>query len=121
MAFIATMEWRIVREFITDDETEIAVHYLSSSAEKHARAKARMKYLEKHIKSVLAIESLKKTGSSQAANKVQAEASEAYQNILSDYEVSVYEYTLVDDKRFAAEATIEAWRTISSSNRRGHL
>jgi hypothetical protein len=110
-----------VKQFITDDETEVAVHYLSSSAEKHARAKARMKYLEKHVKSVLAIESLKKAGSSQAANKVQAEASEAYKNILVDYEIAVYEYTLVDDKRFAAESTIEAWRTISSSNRRGNI
>jgi leucyl aminopeptidase (aminopeptidase T) len=110
-----------VKQFITDEETEVAVHYLASSAEKHARAKAKMKYLEKHVKSVLAIESLKKAGKSNAANKTLAEASKAYQDILAEYEIAVYEFTLVDDKRFAAESTIEAWKVISYSLRRGNI
>jgi hypothetical protein len=110
-----------MKQFITDDETEVAVHYLSGSAEKHARAKARMKYLEKHVKSVLAVETMKQKGKSMTENKTRAEASEAYQAILADYEIAVYEFTLVDDKRFAAESAIEAWRTISSSNRRGNI
>ena len=110
-----------MRQFITDEETEAAVHYLSSSAEKHARAKAHMKYLEKHVKSVLAIETMKQKGKSMTENKTRAEGSQAYLDITADYEIAVYEFTLVDDKRFAAESTIEAWRTISSSNRRGNI
>lgn len=110
-----------MKQFITDDETENAVHYLAESAEKHARAKAKMKYLEKHIKSVLSIEAMKQKGKSMTENRARAEGSEAYTNITKEYEIAVYEFTLVDDKRFAAESTIEAWRTISSSNRRGNI
>ncbi len=108
-------------QFITDQETERAVHYLSSSAEKHARAKARVKYLEKHVKSVLAIEALNQKGKSMAENKARAEASTAYKATLEEYEIAVYEFTLVDDKRFAAESVIEAWKVISYSIRRGNI
>jgi len=110
-----------MKEFIDDDQVEAAVNSLSESAERHARAKGRMKYWEKRIKSILAIEALKQKGKSMTENKTRAEASEAYEAALNEYEESVYAYTLVDDKRSAAEATIEIWRTISSSNRRGHL
>jgi len=110
-----------MREFITEDEVEAAVHSLALGAENHARAKAKMKYWEKHIKSVLAIEALRQKGKSMTENKTRAEASDAYQKATKDYEESVFDFTLKEDKRAAAEATIEAWRTISSSNRRGNI
>ena len=110
-----------MKEFITDEQVEAAVHSLSESAERHARAKGRMKYWEKHIKSVLAISSLAQKGKSMAENKTRAEASEAYKEALSEYEESVYTYTLVDDKRSAAEATIEIWKAITYSARRGNI
>lgn len=110
-----------MREFITEEQVEAAIHSLSDKAESHARAKGRMRYWEKHIKSVLAIETLKQRGKSMTENKTRAEASEAYKAALSEYEESVYTFTLSDDKRAAAEATIEMFRTITASNRRGNI
>jgi len=77
--------------------------------------------MEKHIKSVLAEQSIKQTGKSMSENRTRAEAGEAYRMALEDYQISVYEYTLIDDKRYAAEALIDAWRTMSSSLRKGNI
>lgn len=110
-----------MKEFITEDEVEKALHYLSSSAKDYARWKARMKHLELHRKSVRAAEILNAKGNTISENTQKGEASEAYKNILMEYEDAVYEFTLIDAYRKAAEAKIEAWRTISSSNRRGHV
>lgn len=110
-----------MREFISEDEVEKAIRYLAKSAEDYAKWKARMKYLENHRKSVRAAEILRATGKTIAENTQRGEASTAYQEALKEYEEAVYEFTLIDAYRNAAEAKIEAWRTISSSNRRGHV
>lgn len=110
-----------MKEFITDEDVEKAIQYLAKSAKPYSEWKARMKYLELHRKSVRAIESLNQTGKSMAENNTKAEASEAYANILNEYAEAVEEFTLLDAYRNAAETKIEAWRTISSSNRRGNI
>lgn len=110
-----------MREIITEDEVEKALHYLSSSVKDYARWKSRMKYLESHRKSVRAACILKATGKTMAENTQRGEAAEDYKKVLLDYEDAVYEFTLIDAYRHAAEAKIEAWRTVSASNRRGHV
>jgi len=110
-----------MKEFITEEEVERAINYLAASSEDFAKWKGRMKFLELHRKSVRAAETLHASGKSMAENKERGEASTAYKNILIEYHEAVYEFELINAYRNAAEAKIEAWRTISSSNRRGHV
>jgi len=110
-----------MKEFISEDEIEKAINYLSSSAKDYAKWKSRMKFLENHRKSVRAAEVLRATGKTMAENKERGEASTAYKNVLIEYNEAVYEFTLIEAYRNAAESKIEAWRTISSSNKRGHV
>lgn len=110
-----------MKEFISEEEVEKAIRYLAKSAEDYAKWKARMKYLEHHRKSVRAAAILKATGKTISENTIRGENSEEYKESLKEYEEAVYEFTLLDAYRNAAETKIEAWRTISSSNRRGHV
>ena len=108
-------------DFISEAEIEKALNYLRDTAENYAKWKSRMKFLELHRKSVRAAEILNANGSSMGENKERGEASQAYKDILKEYEEAVYEFTLIDARRNAAESKISAWQTISSSNRRGHI
>ena len=108
-------------QFIKDNEIEAALNYLRDTAKPYAQWKGRMKYLESHRKSVRSAEVLRATGKTISENLHRGEASEAYREILKEYEESVYEYTLLDALRAAAEAKIEAWRTLSASYRRGNI
>ena len=105
---------------ITDEETQRALDYLITSAIDYKDWKSRVKYLEKHHKSVLACEALKGSGKI-SENKLRAEASEAYKNILLDYKEAVAEFTLLEAYRNAAETKIELYRTMSASLRRGNV
>ena len=107
--------------FISDEDCQKAIDYLAKSAKPYSEWKSRVKFLEHHRKSVRAVESLNQTGKSMAENNAKAEASEAYNNILIEYEEAVAEFTLLEAYRKAAETKIEVWRTISSSNRRGNI
>jgi hypothetical protein len=110
-----------MKEFVSEEEVEKAINYLSSSAKDYARWKSRMKFLELHRKSIRAAEILSAKGNTISENTQKGEASEAYKKILMDYEDAVYEFTLIDAYRNAAEAKVEAWKVISYSNRRGHV
>lgn len=110
-----------MREIITEDEVEKALHYLSSSVKDYAQWKSRMKYLEYHRKSVRAACILRATGKTMAENTQRGEAADDYKQALLDYKDAIYEFTLIDAYRHAAEAKIEAWRTVSASNRRGNI
>lgn len=110
-----------MKEFISDDEVEKAVHYLAESAKDYAKWRGRMKFLEQHRKSIRAAEVLRATGKTMAENTTRGEASTAYKNILIEYHEAVYEFELINAYRHAAETKIEVWRTVSSSNRKGHV
>lgn len=110
-----------MKEFITDEEVEKAIHYLAESAKPFAEWKARMKYLDHNRKAVKAAESLRQKGKSMTENNTRAEASEVYKQALMDYKEAVEEFTLIEAYRFAAETKIATWRTISSSLRRGNI
>lgn len=108
-------------EFITEAEVEKALNFLRDTAEDYAKWKSRMKYLELHRKSVRAAEFFKGKGSSAVVNKEHAENSTAYREILKEYEEAVYEFTVLDALRSAAETKISTWQTIQASNRKGHI
>lgn len=110
-----------MKDFITEEEVERAINYLASSAEDFAKWKGRMKFLELHRKSVRAAETLNANGNSMAENKERGEASTAYKNILIEYHEAVYEFELINAYRNAAAVKVDAWRTISSSNKAGHV
>ena len=110
-----------MKEIISEEEVEKAVHYLAESAKDFAGWKSRVEFLKSHKKSVRSAEVLGGKGSTMTENVHIGEASQAYKDILIKYEEAVYEFTLIDAYRKAAEARIEVWRTISSSNRKGHI
>lgn len=110
-----------MREWITEEEIEAALNYLRDTAKDFAKWKARMKYLELHRKSIRAAEILSAKGNTIGENTQRGEASQAYKDILKEYEEAVYEFTLIDARRNAAESKISAWQTVSSSNRKGHV
>lgn len=110
-----------MKEFISDEEVEKALHYLAESAKDYAKWRGRMKFLESHKKSVRAAEVLRATGKTISENATRGEASAAYKNILIEYHEAVYEFELINAYRHAAEIKIELYRTIAASNRRGNI
>ena len=110
-----------MKEFISEDEVERALKYLSESAKDFAKWRGRMKYLEQHRKSVRAAEVLRATGKTISENTTRGEASTAYKNILIEYHEAIYEFELINAYRNAAETKISLFQTISASNRRGHI
>lgn len=106
---------------ITDEEAQKAVDYLVNSSKDYATWKSRMKFLDKHRKTVRAVAMLKAKGSSVSENAIIGEASIEYQDCLKEYEESVYEFTLIDSYRKAAETKVELYRTMSASMRRGNI
>ena len=107
--------------FISEQEIEKALNYLRDTSEAYAKWKGRMKYLESHKKSIRSASVLKATGKTISENAHRGEASEEYKAVLMEYEEAVYEFTLLDAMRHAAEAKIEVWRTLSASYRRGNV
>lgn len=110
-----------MKEFITEEEVEKALNHLRDTAHDYAHWKSRMKYLEFHRKSVRAQEFFHGKGNSAAVNHEHAENSAAYRAILKEYEEAVYEFTVLDALRNAAETKISSWQTIQASNRKGHI
>lgn len=110
-----------MKNFISDENVEKALEYLATSAKPYAEWKSRMKWLEHRRNSVRSIASLQQKGKSNAENTTRAEASQDYQTVLNEYKEAVYEFTLIESYRKAAELKIEMYRTISASNRRGNV
>ena len=110
-----------MNEFISDKDVESALEYLATSAKPYAEWKSRMKWFEHKRKAVKSTVSLRQKGKSQSENSTRAEASPDYAQVLDEYKESVYEFTLIESYRKAAELKIELYRTISASNRRGNI
>jgi len=110
-----------MNDFLNDKEVERAIRYLASSAEDYSIARARMKHLEHHRKSVRASEFLRASGSSAAERAEMAEASTAYNEVVSDYKDAVAEFTLIDAKRHAADTWVDVWKVQEYAKRRGNI
>ena len=102
---------------IDDDDVDRALSWLVSNASKAAQARANKVLLEESCRTVKA-RLMKASGQeSLGAQEREALASDEYQTHLEGLKAAVYEDTQYTLLRQAAEARIEAWRTMSSNNR----
>lgn len=102
---------------IAEEDIDRALCYLRDNAEKDAQARAERLYMEQWLKTVLAQEQAKVNASSVAAAEIGARTSEPYMQALSAYRQSIAEDERRRFLRAAAEARIEAWRTMCSNKR----
>jgi len=102
---------------ISDTDIDRALSYLRDNAEKDGQARAERLYLEQWIKTVLAQEQAKSQGQSVAASEIEARTSTAYIQALQAYRIAIAEDERRRFLRSAAEAKIEAWRTMCSNAR----
>ena len=102
---------------ISDDDVERAVEWLTRNAEPAAKARAERLYLEAWVKVVLAQQMREHSELPVAAQDREARVSAPYLAALDALRTAVE----VDEKarwlREAADAKIEAWRTMESTRR----
>lgn len=103
---------------ISDTEIERAVDWLRDNAEPAAKARAERLYLEQWVKTVKAQEMAKVTDKSNAAAETIALTSKPYIDALIGYKAAIYEDERIRFLTSAAEAKIEAWRTLSANVRK---
>lgn len=102
---------------ITEEDVEIAVAYLRTSAEPAARARAERVYIEEARKSVLASIMKKYADMPVNAQEREAMADPDYKTHLEAIREAVYADETYRLKRSAAEARIEAWRSLNANYR----
>ena len=110
-----------MNNFISDEDIEKAVLYLTESAKPYAEWKANMKWLEQKRKTVRSTVALKQNAKSNTESLTRAEASTEYSDILGEYKDSVYHFALIESYRKAAELKIEIWRSLNANNRKGNI
>jgi hypothetical protein len=101
---------------ISETDIDRALAYLRDNAEKDAQARAERLYLEIYLKTVLAQEMGKMDGSIAAADAA-ARRSDAYIAALQGYRDAIFEDERRRFLRGAAEAKIEAFRTMEATRR----
>jgi hypothetical protein len=101
--------------FISDREIQEAFDVLHSQA--HAKARAAYEYAEKRLKVALAKAQLAAEGKTVGERDALAQTSEAYQAALKSFHLIAETYYSERDKRDAASAVIDAWRTQQSDQR----
>jgi hypothetical protein len=102
---------------IKDNEIDDALHFLSAHAEEHAQAKATRIYLEKYTEVLMSQLMRKQLSNSLAAQRRDALCEPAYDKHLSGLRVAIEEDERNRFLRGAAEAKIEAWRTLNANAR----
>lgn len=102
---------------IYEADVEKAVDWLRDNAAEAAKARAERLYLEAWVKTVLAQEAEKADGSSAAQRESIARTRPAYMAALQGYREAVEADERHRFLRDAAEAKIEAWRTMESTRR----
>ena len=100
---------------IPDSHVEHAFEVLKS--QKHATARAAYEFAEKHLKTVLAKAELGANGKTVGERQATALASPEYERALTDFRLIAEEYHSQRDRRDAASAVIDAWRTQQSDMR----
>jgi hypothetical protein len=102
---------------ISDDDVEKALHWLVSNAESASSARANRIYLEEYKKTVLALEMKSSGENTSAAQEREAYISTSYRDHLIALQEAVREDEKIRWLGRAAEAKIEAWRTLQSNAR----
>lgn len=83
----------------------------------HAAARAAYEFAEKHLKVVLAKAEVASNGKTVADRQNSALTSPEYERALQDFKLIANAYYEARDRREAASAIIEAWRTQQSDLR----
>lgn len=105
---------------IPDDDIHKALDYLRDTAKPAAQARADREYLDKFMKSKLAMLASGLNEGSEALRDREARKHPEYLEVLDGYKEAVRRDEEMRFLRDAAHAKIEAWRTFSS-NSRGRL
>lgn len=100
---------------IPDSHVEHAFEVLKS--QKHAAARAAYEFAEKHLKVVLAKAELSANGKTVGERQATALSSPEYERALGDFKLVAEVYHSERDRRDAASAVIDAWRTQQSDMR----
>ena len=100
---------------ISDEQVQAAFDVLHSN--EHAKARAAYEYSEKRLKAVLAELISQSDGKTVSEREGEALRSERYNETLQIYQSVCRAYYEARDKREAASAVIDAWRTLKSDQR----
>lgn len=104
-----------MRFSINDDQIQEAFDVLHSQS--HAKARAAYEYAERRLKVALAKSQLAADGKTVGERDANAQVSEAYQAALKAFHLIAEAYYSERDRRDAASAVIDAWRTQRSDER----
>lgn len=100
---------------IPDSHVQRAFDVLRSG--EHAQARAAYEFSEKQLKVVLAKEELACDAKTVGERQAYALASEAYEKAMADHRLVAESYYHWKDRRDAASAILDAWRTLRSDER----
>lgn len=100
---------------IPDEHVQHAFDLLKSGD--HATARAAYEFAEKQLKVTLAKATLQANGKTVGEREATALASPEYERALSDFRLVASSYYRERDRREAAAAIIDAWRTQQSDMR----
>lgn len=101
--------------FVSDEEVQEAFSVLHSN--EHSKRRAAYEFNEKRLKAVLARAELSADGKTVGERAAKALVSEEYQQALLTFRTIAEGYYEAKDRRDAASAVIEAWRTQQSDRR----
>jgi len=107
---------------ISEKRLQQALTYLAETDEPVSKAKARMKGLEAQKDTIRAVAFLEKEGCGGVSERTEmAKASPEYRQWVKDYEESVLDYELINNKRNTEALIVEVWRSLNSARSKGVL
>ena len=106
---------------ITNGQMEAALNYLAESEQEWSELRASKDLESKRLEITLASGIIDSNSSTQAGKKVDALDSKDYKETVEQYQQLLEAFYLVDAKRKRAEITIDTWRTLEASRRRGTI
>ena len=101
--------------YVPEKHVEHAFEILKS--QEHARARAAYEFAEKQLKVILAKAELQANGKTVGERQAAALCSGEYERALHDFKLVAEAYYRERDRRDAASAIIDAWRTQQSDLR----
>jgi hypothetical protein len=107
-----------MKEIVTDNDVQKALDFLRHEAQNAAEAKAHRLYMVEYRKTMKANMMQMHLNKPVAAQEREAYRAEEYIAHLDALKAAITQDVYFEWKRAAAEATIEAWRTLNA-NRRG--
>ena len=106
---------------LTQAKTEEALGFLAKTDAEYGTARGRVKGLEYRLKVQNATAYLAQKDGPVAEKEARSLIDPAYTHMVEEYENSVAQMETLAAQRKRAELTIECWRTVESSRRRGNI